>query len=130
MARRSSSANRIRQSTEAEKAICSVLRDTVHLLLTTTASLRKLNDWVGEEAAARGEQPMAPLVMDRFRPNIVLDDVEAPFVEDTWSTVRIGNIEFRFSRRALRPLRPDDDRPSDARSGTRAAANARSPPEA
>ena len=35
--------------------------------------------------------------MDRFRPNIVLDGVEAPFVEDTWSTVRIGNIEFRFA---------------------------------
>lgn len=73
------------------------LADAGPLLLTTTASLRKLNDWVGEEAAARGEQPVAPLVMDRFRPNLVVDGVDAPFVEDTWSTVRIGDIEFRFA---------------------------------
>lgn len=73
------------------------LADAGPLLLTTTASLRQLNDWLGEEAAERGEQPVAPMVMDRFRPNIVLEGLDAPFVEDTWSTVRIGNIEFRFA---------------------------------
>ena len=73
------------------------LADAGPLLLTTTASLRQLNDWVDEEAAERGEQPVAPLVMDRFRPNIVLDGLDAPFVEDTWSAVRIGDIEFRFA---------------------------------
>jgi uncharacterized protein YcbX len=73
------------------------LADAGPLLLTTTPSLRQLNDWLGEEAAERGEQPVAPMVMDRFRPNIVLEGLAAPFVEDTWSTVRIGNIEFRFA---------------------------------
>jgi uncharacterized protein YcbX len=37
------------------------------------------------------------MVMERFRPNIVLEGVDAPFVEDTWSTLRIGNVEFRFA---------------------------------
>ncbi len=73
------------------------LADAGPLLLTTTASLRQLNDWLGEEAAWRGEQSAAPMVMDRFRPNIVLEGVDAPFVEDGWSTVRIGDIEFRFA---------------------------------
>ena len=73
------------------------LADAGPLLLTTTASLRQLNDWVGEEAAERGEQPAAPIVMERFRPNIVLERVDVPFVEDTWSTLRIGDVEFRFA---------------------------------
>lgn len=52
------------------------LADAGPLLLTTHASLGRLDEWVGETAAARGEDPPAPLAMTRFRPNVVVDSVD------------------------------------------------------
>lgn len=73
------------------------LADAGPLLVTTAASLRQLDVWAAEEARARGEAP-APLVMERFRPNLVVagDDVE-PFAEDSWRRLRIGGVEYRFA---------------------------------
>ncbi|HJU98547.1 MAG TPA: MOSC N-terminal beta barrel domain-containing protein, partial [Jiangellaceae bacterium] len=69
--------------------------DAYPLLLTTTASLRQLNDWVGHEAVLRGEPaPVAPLPMRRFRPSVVIDTV-VPFEEDRWTRLRIGSVAFR-----------------------------------
>jgi uncharacterized protein len=62
--------------------------DGYPILLTNTASLDQLNDWMGE-----------PLPMTRFRPNVVMDS-DLPFVEDEWTggTVRIGQMTFRVPK--------------------------------
>ena len=72
------------------------LSDAGPLLLTTVASLRRLNEWVAEGASARNEPPPSKLAMTRFRPSVVIDGPDLPFAEDGWTTVRIGSVEFRF----------------------------------
>lgn len=64
--------------------------DGYPLLVTTTASLRELNSLI-----ARGDRAAeGPLPMDRFRPNVVVDGT-APWAEDAWRRVRIGEVTFR-----------------------------------
>ncbi|MGH8775638.1 MAG: MOSC domain-containing protein [Jiangellaceae bacterium] len=76
---------------------CVSFADGYPLLLTTTASLARLNDWVAEEAALRGESDPAPLVMARFGPSVVVDTVDA-FAEDGWRGLRIGAVPFRVAQ--------------------------------
>jgi uncharacterized protein YcbX len=71
------------------------LADAYPLLLTSTASLAQLNDWIAETALERGEELPAPLPMSRFRPNVVVDGAETAFAEDGWKRIRIGGTEFR-----------------------------------
>ena len=67
------------------------LADAGPLLLTSQSSLAQLDEWI----AAEGDEPATGgLSMLRFRPNVVIDG-EAPFAEDSWPTVRIGEVEFR-----------------------------------
>jgi uncharacterized protein YcbX len=56
--------------------------DGFPLLVITQASLSDLN--------ARLEQPVE---MRRFRPNLVVDG-DAPYCEDGWRRVRVGEVEF------------------------------------
>ena len=56
--------------------------DGYPILLTSEESLADLN--------ARLETPVP---MNRFRPNIVVEGCE-PFSEDSWSRIRIGNVEM------------------------------------
>lgn len=72
------------------------LADAGPLLLTSTASLDRLNMWVTQEAARRGEPAPAPLSMARFRPNVVVDGADEPFAEDGWRRLRIGTVSFRL----------------------------------
>ena len=67
------------------------LADTGPLLLTSSASLAQLNDWI---AADHEPQTMA---MGRFRPNVVVDGDVAPFAEDDWRDLRIGGVPYRFA---------------------------------
>lgn len=64
------------------------LADAGPLLLTSQASLARLQAWVDE-----GGEPQ-PLQMLRFRPNVVIDGEEA-FAEDRWGSVRLGEVRFR-----------------------------------
>lgn len=67
------------------------LADTGPLLLTTTASLCRLDEWIAED-----HEP-EPMTMARFRPNVVVSGELPPFVEDAWRELRIGNVPFRFA---------------------------------
>jgi uncharacterized protein len=73
------------------------LADAGPLLLTTTASLQQLDSWVHREAQRRGEPDPAPVDMLRFRPNVVIAGDLAPFMEDTWRSVRLGDVTYRFA---------------------------------
>ncbi|MGA8117832.1 MAG: MOSC N-terminal beta barrel domain-containing protein [Actinocatenispora sp.] len=73
------------------------LADAGPLLLTSTASLRRLDEWAAETARDCAEAAPAPLTMERFRPNVVVDGVPEAFVEDDWQRLTIGTIEFRVS---------------------------------
>lgn len=74
------------------------LADGYPLLLTSTASLDRLNDWIVEGALERGEEAPAPLPMHRFRPNVVVEGAGVPFAEDEWKRVRIGEVDFRVTK--------------------------------
>ncbi|WP_369356041.1 MOSC domain-containing protein [Streptomyces sp. cg2] len=67
--------------------------DGYPLLLTTAGSLDALNSLValGDHA---GE---GPLPMSRFRPNVVIAGT-APWAEDDWRRVRIGEVEFQVAK--------------------------------
>ncbi len=69
--------------------------DGYPVTLATGPSLRRLDDWVTETALERGEEPVAPLAMARFRPNLVVDGELEPFEEDHWTSVRVGAVTFR-----------------------------------
>ena len=58
--------------------------DGYPVTIASESSLRQLNDWITEGALERGEEPPAPLPMQRFRPNLVVD-CETPFAEDDWT---------------------------------------------
>ncbi|WP_246004188.1 MOSC domain-containing protein [Nocardioides marmoriginsengisoli] len=85
--------------------------DSCPVTLASLASLRQLNDWIAEGAVERGEEPPAPLPIERFRPNVVIDG-ELPFAEDDWSEVRIGEVLYRKPKRVDRcvmtTISPDD----------------------
>ena len=89
--------------------------DGYPFLVIGQASLDELN----ARLSARGG---ASLPMNRFRPNIVLEGLDA-FAEDHIDTIETGGVILR--REALRSLSGDDDGPGFDRGGRRrAAANA------
>ena len=79
--------------------------------------MARLNAWIREDAglpdvpdidpgdlsgdATAGPDGFTPLDILRFRPNVVVDG-ESPFVEDDWTSVRIGDVEFRTTVRCDR----------------------------
>ncbi|MGC5225033.1 MOSC domain-containing protein [Micromonospora sp. DT81.3] len=66
------------------------LADVAPLLLASESSLAQLDRWTDE-----GTPPMDML---RFRPNVVVDgDPDAPFAEDAWPFVQLGDVRFRVS---------------------------------
>jgi uncharacterized protein YcbX len=64
--------------------------DGYPLLLTSTASLDELGDWL----TADGDEPVP---MNRFRPNVVVTGF-GPWAEDRWRRVRIGAVTFRVAK--------------------------------
>jgi uncharacterized protein len=71
--------------------------DGYPVTLASLDSLARLNDWIVEDALARGEEPDAPLPIERFRPNLVVEGTE-PFAEDHWQRVRIGGVVLRKAK--------------------------------
>ncbi|WP_436499342.1 MOSC domain-containing protein [Actinokineospora sp. HUAS TT18] len=65
----------------------------VHLL--SLATLAELNDRLARRGAA-------PLPLDRFRVNVVVDGWDEPSVEDRLRRVRIGDCELAYTKLAIR----------------------------
>jgi uncharacterized protein len=65
--------------------------------LASMSSLARLNNWIAEGALERGEEPPQPLPIERFRANVVVEG-SAPFAEDDWERVRIGDVCFRKAK--------------------------------
>lgn len=78
------------------------LADAGPILLTSNASLVKLQDWVGADGPE--------ISMTRFRPNVVVDGTE-PFAEDLWEEISIGEVVLRRSslcdRCVMTTIHPD-----------------------
>jgi hypothetical protein len=86
------------------------LADGYPLLLTTTASLDRLNELI-----AAGDRPAeGPLPMNRFRPNAVVDGT-APWAEDGWRRIRIGEVVFRVAKPCARCVVTTTDQGSAVR---------------
>jgi uncharacterized protein YcbX len=85
--------------------------DGYPLLLTNTASLNVLNDWIFEDG---GDE--APLPMTRFRPNVVVTGAP-PWVEDGWvgRRLRIGAVTFRLPKLCARCVVTTTDQESAER---------------
>ncbi|GAA4668427.1 MOSC domain-containing protein [Streptomyces chumphonensis] len=67
--------------------------DGYPLLLTAESSLEALNSLIAEgDHADEG-----PLPMNRFRPNLVVGGT-APWAEDGWRRLRVGEVEFEVVR--------------------------------
>ncbi|MDG4865476.1 MOSC domain-containing protein [Streptomyces sp. T-3] len=67
--------------------------DEFPLLLTTVSSLDALNSLIAQgDHADEG-----PLPMNRFRPNAVVEGT-APWAEDGWSRIAIGDVAFRVAK--------------------------------
>lgn len=84
--------------------------DAFPVLVSSTTSLGRLHEWVGQRHAEEGETDPGPLSMRRFRPNIVVSGFE-PFAEADWDRVRIGGLSFRMTieckRCVLTTIDPD-----------------------
>lgn len=83
--------------------------DGFQILVTTTASLAALN----ADMAAHGE---APVGMDRFRPNIVVDGADA-FAEDGWAAIEIGGIRLDLVKPCARCIMITQDQRTGSREG-------------
>lgn len=75
--------------------------DSCPLTLASLDSVGQLNDWITAGALERGEEPPAPLPVERFRANVVVSG-GAPFAEDDWDRITIGEVAFRVPKRVDR----------------------------
>ena len=66
------------------------LADVGPLLLASESSMAQLNRWTPDG--------VPELDILRFRPNLIVDgDPAAPFAEDAWPSVTVGDVRFRVS---------------------------------
>jgi uncharacterized protein YcbX len=83
--------------------------DGYQVLVTTTGSLRALND----DMAKHGEGAVG---MERFRPNIVVDCDEA-WAEDRWTAIEIAGIRYDFVKPCARCIMTSQDQETGLREG-------------
>ncbi|MFF1908085.1 MOSC domain-containing protein [Kitasatospora sp. NPDC058218] len=88
------------------------MADGFPLLLTTTASLDRLNALIAQEHPESHET----LPMDRFRPNVIVSGSE-PWAEDGWRRIRIGELTFRVVKPCGRCVVTTTDQESGERRG-------------
>ncbi|MBO1418929.1 MOSC domain-containing protein [Streptomyces sp. FH025] len=88
------------------------MADGFPLLLTTTASLDRLNELIAEEHPDGHET----LPMERFRPNVVVGGSE-PWAEDGWRRIRIGSVTFKVVKPCGRCVVTTTDQENGERRG-------------
>ncbi|MFE7589452.1 MOSC domain-containing protein [Kitasatospora sp. NPDC057512] len=88
------------------------MADGYPLLLTTTASLDRLNELI----AAENPDDHETLPMERFRPSVVIGGTE-PWAEDTWRRIRIGSVTFRVVKPCGRCMITTTDQETGERRG-------------
>lgn len=88
------------------------MADGFPLLLTTTASLDRLNEMIAAEHPEEYEQ----LPMTRFRPSVVVSGTEA-WAEDGWRRVRIGELTFKVVKPCGRCVVTTTDQETGERGG-------------
>jgi uncharacterized protein YcbX len=76
--------------------------DAFPLLLLSRESLGDLN----ARLEARG---VGPAIVERFRPNVVVDGTVGPFAEDAWRDVRIGEVALVVAKPCARCVLPTVD---------------------
>ncbi|MFJ7912943.1 MOSC domain-containing protein [Kitasatospora sp. NPDC096204] len=88
------------------------MADGFPLLLTTTASLDRLNELIAAEHPDGHET----LPMERFRPSVVVGGAEA-WAEDTWRRIRIGSVTFKVVKPCGRCVVTTTDQETGERRG-------------
>ena len=83
----------VKQKYPSEAEIPLNFADNYPVMLTATASLVELNQRIAEIHLSQKQA----ISMNRFRPNIVIETTE-PFIEDRWSSIQIGEIEFEVAK--------------------------------
>jgi len=73
--------------------------DGFPFLLTSVGSLNSLNSHIQANEKSVDKQI---LPMTRFRPNIVVDGPDVPFIEDTWKKVKLGDVVLNFVKLCTR----------------------------
>jgi uncharacterized protein YcbX len=101
--------NRTCSVTWAGEGVSTGFADGYPVLITTTGSLRALND-------ATLEMGEAIFGMERFRPNIVIDDDE-PFADDLWAAVEIAGIRYDLVKPCARCIMTTQDQMTGERGG-------------
>ncbi len=96
--------------TDGETPGTSGYADSSPLLLTSRSSLDLLNERIAERGGA-------PVPMDRFRPNIVLDGWDEPHREDRTRRITVGDVELGFAKLAVRCAVTTIDQESGTRTG-------------
>lgn len=72
--------------------------DGYPLMVIGEGSLADLNKRIADSHEESDEVPtFQPLPMNRFRPNLVVSDIDA-FAEDAWQKIRIGEAVFRSTK--------------------------------
>jgi uncharacterized protein YcbX len=93
----------------AGEGVSTGFADGYPVLITTTGSLKALSD----ATIAAGEPDFG---MDRFRPNIVIED-DAPFADDHWRAVEIAGIRFDLVKPCARCIMTTQDQLTGDRGG-------------
>ena len=88
------------------------------VMLTATASLSELNQRIVEIH----QQQSQAIPMNRFRPNIVIETRE-PFIEDSWSLIQIGDIQFKMAKPCSRCIITTVDRDRGAKNQLKESLN-------
>ncbi|WP_284305522.1 MOSC domain-containing protein [Mobilicoccus caccae] len=73
-------------------------QDGYPVTVLSSESVAQVNEWICEAALERGEPVPEPITADRFRPNLLVDGVHAPFAEDAWERIRIGEAILRKAK--------------------------------